>query len=219
MEIICPACGAHYRISVDTVGAKGRSFICHSCDHVWRVMPPLAGGGETLRAERPVNGPSGPRCDAAERVPAATEQPAFQESGTFTYIAAWLCAVIPANLAGHALSTAMFSGVGGSRDDIATTVIIGTALEYAIVVGFFMLSYSLFRHLVLCKVMAWVWVLGILGIVVGLFAVPSMGVKMQAVFIWPQIVFGLAALFAIRVFFKSTGRWDPLVAAPAAVRR
>lgn len=222
------------------IGPGGRSVLCHVCNTAWHVAPdtaPARGPGARVPTAGDASGDASgdgrpPRFAGLEKraaaAPTGPSEPApgprttvARESGTLIYIAAWLCAVIPARLIGAVIERALAVAARHGSISVDAAIILVTALQAAVIVGAFALSYSLFRNLVLSKVMPWLWGLGILGIVVGVVATATVASGapggVRAVYIWPQVVFSIAALLAIRAFFKSTGRWGGATGRAAAV--
>ena len=71
MEIVCPACGAKYRLPDGAIGAAGRSVACSACGNRWHAIPePVAEPGQ------PEPAPIRPEPTTIRTEPPATEAPA-----------------------------------------------------------------------------------------------------------------------------------------------
>lgn len=75
ISLICPGCGAEYRVPREAVPAGGREVECSGCGHVWRASAGIATRQAPAAAPMPLRapGPAAPR--PAASAPGADEPP------------------------------------------------------------------------------------------------------------------------------------------------
>lgn len=133
-----------------------------------------------------------------------TNEHAQAESGSGTYIAAFILANIASNIVSRVLEPVFFSGKN-TVDAIMAAMWIATPVGIAATVAVVLGVYALFPNIRVAKVMPWFWGLGGLATVIVLLITANVGV-LPAMFYVLAIGEFVATMLALTFAFKFMGR-------------
>lgn len=128
------------------------------------------------------------------------------------YVLAFFCALALPNIIMGFFEEPILETLQSHGSSALAIVISYFAIESTMTVAAFALIYSLFQTLKPQKVMPWVCVAIVGGILVDLTLIAMFGAQAQVevplVVATVPDVFGLACIFGIGAFFKAKGRWS-----------
>ena len=127
------------------------------------------------------------------------------------YIGAWLLAGLTSNILVRVADTVVANAIVRDLSDLNAYFIVISAVSVPIVSGSFIFIYNLFKSLNIRKVMIYLYVLGGLGMLVGMASTVGvyrdLGVDLTVYFL-STIIAIVAAIYVIRSYYiKKPDRW------------
>lgn len=127
------------------------------------------------------------------------------------YIGAWLLAGVTSSILARVADTVLGNVMVNDLSDLNAYFIVGAAVNVAIVSGSFIFIYNLFKSLNIRKVMIYLYVLGGLGVLIGmgqtLGIYRDLGVDLTVYFL-STIIATVAAFILIRTYYiGKPDRW------------